>query len=435
MEPPLSEEEVLRQIKKVKEYALAHQSELPQMIYDAMNGLSKTLVAYKEKHGQEGWANTLVDTEGNPIWSEDQRKELNELLPGTIRQAGGALSPGDVQYGVDSKFVAPVPQAPIKTDGLVENVQSYLTTLDEKNKELANIVGPVAMIRSLPGGEAAIPAYPPYIPVKAPIPTNLIVTSINAVLEACRLLVSNNVIDIGILRKILSIVLAVYDILRGDWRSGVLSMLGFFSRSMVFYGVLGKITLWVYNLISPDIRSRISDDMVAGAKSAVLGFWLWFLALVSPEHVRTTINTMVATASKPLEELNKQIEAVEKQAQAAAAPIGARVSFPRVPLNQMPSFDDIQNFQSILHQPEVFCSDGFQAAIQPGLAVPAIRIVLDLANIPTTPEGLAKACAGVPKSVKEAVVQKLQPTVVLQKGGKKTRKNKLKKKSTRKQKG
>jgi hypothetical protein len=433
MEPPLSEEEVLRQIKKVKDYAFAHQSELSQAIYDAMNGLSKTLIAYKEKRGEDGWADTLVDTEGNPLWSEEERKELGTILPGTIKQAGGALFPGDVQYGVESQLVAPIPQVPIQTDGLVEKVQGYLTTLDEKNKQLANIVGPVAMIRSLPGGEAAVPAYPPYIPVKAPIPTNLIVTTINSVLEACRLLVSNNVIDIGILRKVLSLVLAIFDVLRGDWKSGVLSILGFFSRSMVLYGVIGKITFWVYNLISPDIQARLSEDMVAGAKSAVLGFWLWFLALVSPEYVRTTINDMVATATRPLEDLNKQIEAVEKQAQAAAAPIGAKVSFPRVPLNKLPSFDDIQNFQSILHQPEVFCSDGFQAAIQPALTIPAIRIVLDLANIPTSPEGLAKACAGVPKSVKEAVVQKLQPTVVIQKGGKKTRKKKVTKKSTRKQ--
>jgi hypothetical protein len=40
--PPISQEEVLRQIDKVKEYAHAHQNQLPNAIYNAMDGFSRT---------------------------------------------------------------------------------------------------------------------------------------------------------------------------------------------------------------------------------------------------------------------------------------------------------------------------------------------------------------------------------------------------------
>ncbi len=148
------------------------------------------------------------------------------------------------------------------------------------------------------------------------------------------------------------------------------------------------------------------------------------------------------TAKQPLEELNKKIEAVEQQAQASVAAIGAKVEFPRIPLDKLPSFDDIQNFQTILHQPEVYCSPAFKEAMKPALEIPVIRVVFELLNIPTTDEGFAKACANQPASLADAMVDKLKPTVTLpqvnlpqvrlppQAGGK-TRRKRNKRRSTR----
>jgi hypothetical protein len=200
-------------------------------------------------------------------------------------------------------------------------------------------------------------------------------------------------------------------------------MMGVYSKTFMFYGMIGKVGRWVYDFISPDIQTRLEDDLLAGGKSMVVGFWLWFLNLVSPKIVQNTINTLLQTVNMPLELLNKQIDAIEQQAQATAAPLGAKVEFPRIPMDKVPSFEDIQNFQAILHRPEIFCSEGFQAIFTPAIAIPPLRLAFELLNIPTTPEGVAKQCTGVPKTMTEAIVKTMTPTVTIQEGGSNSKKS------------
>jgi hypothetical protein len=147
----------------------------------------------------------------------------------------------------------------------------------------------------------------------------------------------------------------------------------------------------------------------------MVGFWLWWVSILSPDYVRATINDMIATATKPLETINEQLAKVEQQAQASAAKLGAKVIFPRLPIERIPSFDDIQNFQSLLHQPELVCSAAFQQAIQPAMSIPVLRVVLELLNIPITPEKKAEICKDIPadQSIVNSVAEALEPTVVL----------------------
>jgi len=189
--------------------------------------------------------------------------------------------------------------------------------------------------------------------------------------------------------------------------------------------MIGKTSRWVYNFMAPDIQQRIESDLFAGGKSMILGAWLWMASVVSPSYVRDAINQLMETAKQPLEELNKKIAAVEQQAQSSVAAIGAKVEFPRIPLDKLPSFDDIQNFQTILHQPEVYCSPVFKEALKPALEIPILRVVFELLNIPTTDEGFVKACGNQPASLADAMIDKLKPTVTIplpQIGGKTRRK-------------
>jgi hypothetical protein len=192
-----------------------------------------------------------------------------------------------------------------------------------------------------------------------------------------------------------------------------MTFMGVFSSSWMVYGMIGKTTRWVYNFMAPDIQQRIESDMFAGGKSMMLGAWLWMASVVSPSYVRDAINQLMETAKQPLEVLNQKIAAIEQQAQASVAAIGAKVEFPRIPLDKLPSFDDIQNFQTILHQPEIYCSPVFKEAMKPALEIPIIRVVFELLNIPTTDEGFTKVCANQPASLADAMVDKLKPTVTL----------------------
>jgi hypothetical protein len=436
---PISEEEVLRQIDKVKKYVQTHQNELPKALYEAMDGFSRTLLAHKNNQPQP-------TTDGTSQWTQEQQEILKEALPLAI-QKGGALQAGDLKFGPESELVKSALPMDFSLDKIAEQVKHYLASIDQKNRELASIIGPVAMIKQVyPTGDVHVGPFYPYLPVPVAIPTNAILVLINAVLESCRLLVSSSMLDVPILRQILSLVLAIYDVLRGQWRDGVLTMMGFFSESWVLYGVIGKTTRWIYNFIAPDIQQRIESDMYAGFKSMMLGYWLWVASIVSPDYVRLAIQNLIDTAKRPLEEVNQTLATLEAQAQKSAATIGAQVTFPRLPLDKLPSFDDIQNFQTLLHQPELYCSPAFQTALAPAMVIPVLRLVFELMDIPTNSDSLAKACEGQPATLVEAITESLAPTVTMpqipmpslnppiiqeQKGGRKTRSKRSKRRVTK----
>jgi hypothetical protein len=410
---PISEAEVLRTLQEAKTSIQAHKDQLPNALYKAMNGLSQTFLSYKEKNGAAGWAKEAVDEFGEPLWTAEQAAELEAAFPTAVAQAGGAMGVESLKFGPSSSLVTPSEPIDFSIDEIIGNVTSYLAALDKKNRELAALIGPVAIINNMKEDPRIGPL--PFIGREVQIPARAILPMINAALEACRLLVSNQFIDSSFLRSIFSFALAILDISRGEWRDGILSALGLFGKHWMMVGLIGKTTRWVYNFISPDIQSRLSSDIFDASKSMIVGFWLWWVSILSPDFVRATINEMIASATKPLEEINEQLAKVEQQAQASAAKIGAKVVLPRLPIERIPSFDDIQNFQSLLHQPEIVCSAAFQQAIQPALAIPVLRVVLELFSVPFTPEKKAEVCKDIPadQPIAESLTEALKPTVVL----------------------
>lgn len=413
MDDGLTSLKVLEKINMTKQYIQSHQTELPNRLYSAMDGLSRTALAFLEAQGKPGWASSVESEDGDKMWSPEQAQQLEQLIPQTV-QRGGAMGLGTLKFGTESSLIAPAEDLNLPSlDDMVANVRAYLAMLDAKNKEIAKAIGPVAIVNSMTSDIQIGPVIP-WMPVPIMIPPRMLLPIFNALLESCRLLVSSSAFDIPFLRKLFSIVLAIYDVSRGEWRDGVLSFLGFFSNSWMYFGVMGKTFRWVYNFISPDLQTQLEDDVFASMKSAFLGGWLWLIGIISPNFIRSTVNNLVDTAKKPVEELNKTLEQLSAQATESAKQLGVKIEFPKVPLDKIPSFDDIQNFQAILHQPEIVCSPVFQQALAPAMAIPVLRIFLELLDIPTRPEKFAEMCKDQPKSgsVADSITQALTPTIV-----------------------
>lgn len=413
----MSRGEMLENIEKTRKYIESHPEDVMTQLYEAIDGVSRTALEITKPQPRPGWYAKILGEQGKPLWTTAQQASALEnivpvaevLLGGARKQRGGA-GEDTFKFGPDSSLVKPVADQDVSIDKMYEQVTKFLASVDETNKELASVIGPVAFVKGMTT-DPQIGPFPPFIPTPVKIPSRAILPLINAFLETCRILVSNRFVDISIARQIFSLVLAFFDVSRGEWRDGVLSFLGVFSRNMMLVGLVGKTMRWVYNFMSPDIQSRLSDDLFEGSKSMFIGFWLWFISTVSPDFVRMAVNQMIESAKLPLEQLNQQIGAIEEQAKAVGASVGVGVQFPRIPLDSIPSFDDIQNFQALAHQPEIVCSAGFQAAIQPALAIPALRLVLELLNIPTTAEDKAETCKGQPQNVVDAVAKAFTPTV------------------------
>ena len=416
-ETPVTQKDVLDQIQKTKNYVKEHKDELPNFLYNAMNTFSTTLLAYKDAKGEKGWTKDLD-------WTEGQKQVLEECLPRFFDvtqkkgQDGGAYPQLSLKPTTDDSLVQMAPAidpTKISLDSTFYGIRNMLASLDAKNKQFAKILGPVAIINSMKEDPGVGPR-PPYLPFRIQFPARAILPMINAILESIRLFVSvsltNSDYDNTTLRQVLSIVLGIFDISRGEWKDGILSFLGAYSRNMLLMGFLGKTTRWVYNFISPDIQNRLEEDLYASGKSMFVGFWLWTLTVVSPDFVRIRIQELMDKAKENVENFNEKIDAIEAKAQQEASIRGATVKFPRVPMDRFPSFDDIQNLQSILHQPAVFCNPNFQSILKPALKIPPLRIALELMNIPTLDEKIAEYCKNVPTDIVEAATQEFAPTVL-----------------------
>lgn len=394
----ISEAEVLRQIGAAKDALLT--PNLKEHVYNAMDGLSRTLLPFLTKQS----VSTAEDDEGKPLWTPEQSKQIEELLPRTL-QVGGFPT----KLTSQSSLVEPL-QTDISLEKIATQAQIFLKTLDENNRELAKAVGPVAFINKMEKDPAAGP-FLPYVPVRLQLPTRTILPLLNSILEACRLLVITNRFDNPMLRKILSVVLAVLDVSRGEWRDGVLSLLGVISKETLMVGLVAKTARFVYNFISPDIQARLESDMYDSAKSMFIGGWLWLLSVVSPDFLRAQINKLFDASKEALQKFKDTMKPIQEQAIARGKALGLSVKFPEIPLTAIPSFADIQNLQSIFHQPEVVCNPGFQAALAGPSQIPAMRVLLELLNIPISPEAKAAKCQGQPTSMAEAATEAMKPTV------------------------
>lgn len=427
----VNEANLLRQIDLVKKYSAEKVETLPEHVYNAMNGLARSFLAYKDSKGRPGWSRRVVDEYGEAVWSPEQASLLEKagpnlfkLLSGEVAEevapvaasaliGGGALDPPSLRLTPESTAVRPdMTGVTVSLDAIVDSISNKLAELDEKNREIASTIGPVAFINKLEMDPFVGP-FPPYLPARIQIPARAILPSINALMEAVRLLSSEMAFDVGFLRQLSSIVLGVFDILRGEWRDGVLSFMGVISSNWMIYGMIGKTVRWVYNFISPDIQSRLAADVYASFKSMFVGAWFWLFSVVSPDFVRGRLNEIFEANKAAVDELNKKIDLVEAEARKTAADANMRViiNFPRVPLDRLPSLDDIQNIQALLHHPAVLCSPATKTLLAPAMDIPVLRVLLELLNIPTLPEDIQEACKDVGNPIDEGV-KALAPTVV-----------------------
>ena len=403
----MSQAAVLNKIKRTKA-ALADVDDveaLRENIFSFMNAVGRTVLASgtSASTGSQGWAQTIKDEDGNPLWTPEQAS----LIEKAFGQKGGA-SPYQTDPIVDQE--KPYDPASFSLDETYYGVKKYLSDLDERNKVLASQIGTVAMIKDKKNDYIVGP-YPPVLPIPLPISPRIVLPAINTLLESLRLMVSVGPLQSDFLRMVLSITTGIFEVARGEWRNGVLSFLGVFGSWLVYAGTVGKVYRLVYGFISPDIQDRLEDDLFEGGKSLFIGFWLWLFSLTAPQFIRDKMVTLHDTLVDQVNAFNEKVRTIEAAAQLQAAPLGLRVDFKRLDPGAVPSFDDIQNIQRLLRLPQIQCLDATREVVAPLLEQPAVRLVLEMIGITTSEKVLKEKCAGIPRTFGEAAADYLKPTV------------------------
>jgi len=431
----MSDEKEQIEEKLQEAYAILHQDTpyIPERLYEALEGVCSLLLAWKQRNGKAGWSHDLVDLKEKPLFTKHQSvliensfktldPELNTLFSEeseeSLQKGGGANA---FKQGASSDLVklpATINPKDISIDKLYHTVFDTMDQYDEQWREIANSLGIVKGLEAQDyKGTILIPFSPP-IPIPYYVLGKTILPFLNAILDILRLAIGNPMFDIPAARIVLSIVLAFLDLIRGEWKNAVLSLLGVINSSGVVIGFAAKVIHNAWLLISPDLQRELRDTVFRSSKSMVMGFILWSVTTFSPDFVRFAANQFFDKIRMVITEFNEKSAAAEAQAQTAADSMGLKVTFPKIPLGSIPSFDDIQNLQTLAKQPEIFCSPEFQDILAPVLLVPPLRLILELSNIPTMDQDRKKLCVGVDTSaLSNAIVNKVTPTIDIIPGG------------------
>jgi len=425
----ISQIQVDNLIKNTKQSFLNEGSQ--KSLYDAYNGIGTVLLTYRQHGGAPNWSRNLVDTRGAQIYSSEEQQQIEASFKGispfldpvilqdteaaaaAAEQQGGAsgLNPGTgskdfLQY--DNPFGTINPDD-ISIDRAYNKVTSYIEELDEKNRMLAKTLGPFRLINEMKV-DPRIPLPGPLPPI--PIPARSIVPGIMIFLELLRLMVTFGPFRSDFLRKINSLVLAMADLANGSWKNAVLTGVGVFGSTPMMIGIIGKLLNNTFELMSPQVRASLSKEVFKGTKSAFIGFWLYMFSVLAPDAVRNIVNASLQGLEKPLEEFNKKIGSLEDKLQSQLGPSGLQVHFQRLPLEMLPSLDDIQNIQVLAQRPEIYCSPEFQQVLDPLMKLVPIRLALELMNVPTQDDDKAAACVGIDTSgISAAVAKQLEPQI------------------------
>ena len=410
---------ITEKLNETKDILVKEAEKIPESIYSALEGMSSMVLAWKQHGGASGWSQTLVNNDGTQLFDQSEseiiesgvekaRPYLEGVLSDTVTQEGGAPQiPGVPQMpGINPEDVS--------IDKIYYGLISKLDSYDTQWRDIVNNLGVIKTFNET-DQMGVIPFTPPIpyvIPAKFKFPL------INTVLELLRMMVSNQALDMPGFRILLSFGIAILDLVRGEWKHAVLSLLGTYSTSTMYIGIVGKVVRDAWLLIAPDLRTDFSDALFKSTKSFIAGFILWAFGTFAPGSMQKVIQTALDSAAEKIENFNEQISELESKAGDVAKRAGLTVSFKRVPGTLVPSLDDIQRLQTIARVPAIFCSDEFQKIIQPLLLVPPLRLALEMFNIPTIPEVKDKMCSGVPTGpIADTVGDAADPDVGVIPGG------------------
>ena len=417
--PQKRKQQIEQKIRETENVLKGEANKIPDRIYSALEGMSSMALAWKQNGGERGWSQTLVDNDGNQLFTESE----SDLIEAGAEKARpfleSVLHEGQTGGSGALPTVPQMPQMGINPEDVSIDKMYYglLSKLDSYDTQWRDIVNNLGVIKTFNETDqvGAIPFVPP-IPYL--IPAKLKFPLINTVLELLRIMVSTPVLDLPSFRVLLSFGIAILDLVRGEWKHAVLSLFGAYSMNAMYIGIIGKIIRDAWLLIAPDLRTDLTDALFKSTKSFVAGFILWAFGTFAPGSMQKIIQTALDKAAEQVENFNKQIEDLEAKVGDVSKTAGITVSFKRVPEGMVPSLDDIQRLQTIARVPAIFCSDEFQKIIEPLLLIPPLRLALELFNIPTIPETKEKMCSGVPKgSIADTVGDAADPDVGIIPGG------------------
>jgi hypothetical protein len=386
---------------------LFQRSDFATMLSRSTTGILGMIFAIQD--GQE-WAKRAVDEEGQPLFTPAEQEiwtaACEPYLP-LFRgmQRGGADLPTMPSVpsvpSVPSLSVnlgsAETPSAASESAGPDDLFESAFHQYEKANSTIHRYVaqhGPIQMSTFDKGEDiplfpkimtTALQGYPATKGVgmaleKVKLPPRTIYVIVYLLLDMAR--TTSAVMGADQNRKILSIIMAVIDLLRGDWKRAVLSLLGYAGSSPLYMGQLLKVYLALFQTINPRIQRDIIFGTYSLGKSLLIGGLLAVFQVTAPASVRLPV-----------------IEMLEKLAERKEAIDGVLMEQGLAPRSDdlAVSFEDIQRIQSLMDDTAFICSKEYEELTKHVQSNFSLRMVFQLVGIPTSDTFKQERCGKGPR--------------------------------------
>jgi hypothetical protein len=386
-------------------------------IYKSMYNISAiidAIIYHADNDGNNNWAKYITNENDNSILSKDEQIKLeNALKPHILSiktyfnknlQTGGDLSelskiskmsPDFIKSKINSASSA-IPDISIDdvfnklidkvkyTDTLVNNYASKygILRLEKEHDYKPDVqVIPELVIDTI--SEALFVASEGLIlpPIsqeflrKVKIPFRTIITTCYLMLDIVRLSVGTLGLDSS--RKMLSIVVSLIDLLRGDWKKAAFSFIGYYGRSPMLFGEFGKVFISLFGTLSPEIKESIIYGTLDTTKSLIVGILLSIFQVAAPEQIRLPI----IGALEQIAKLKAKIDGTLIEQNMSARPDYFA-----------PTFEDLTNIQAVISDQTIVCSKEFQNSMKTLTSNSIIKLILEILRIPISDEMIIRKC-------------------------------------------
>ena len=395
---------------------LFQRSDFATMLARSTSGILGILFAIQDGQHGEQWAKRAVDEMGRPLLTPEEQTvwtaTCEPYLPffRAWSQKGGADLPTGPSIPATTNVSVPSDPS-VETLGSVSPLEdseqrmgpddffeSAYAQYEKANSTIYQYIskhGPIQMSTFDKGQDiplfpkmmtTALQAYPATKAVgmaleKVKLPPRTLYVIVYLLLDMAR--ISASVAGSDQNRKILSVIMAVLDLLRGDWKKAVLSLLGYAGSSPMYMGQLLKVYMTLFQTINPRIQRDIIFGSYSFGKSLLIGTLLAVFQVTAPVSVRLPLIEI-------LDKLAERKEAIDDVLmEQGLAPRSDDLAV---------SFEHIERLQSLMDDTAFVCSKEYEELTKSVQSNFAIRMVFQLAGIPTSDTFKERRCGKGPST-------------------------------------
>lgn len=398
---------------------------MPERLYKSTDGIMRVINAIIKTKGQ-GWAAQVLNNEGKPLLTKEEQIKFTEAFQPYLETiidyfgpddeiSGGQIPDVSKLSGLSSDFLKtkaaqatksyPIPPfdptTMIGPDDIYAKIVNRIGNLNSTVNNYASKYGVLRLekehdleedVRLIPQPAALaisegvfalstaadfpiLPSITMEILQKIKVPFRTIVFVIYLTLDIARL--AMGIVGPALGRKILSILVAVLELLKGDWKKAILTFIGYYGMIPMLTGQLLKVFISLFGMLAPQIKERIIFGSLDAAKSFIVGLLLAIFQVTAPEEVRLPLIGVLEKIAQHKAKMDDTLKGIG---------LSARPDY------LSPTWADLNNIQAVMNDEAYICSCEFKDLVNAVDKSAIMRIVLQILRIPVNKEMINDKC-------------------------------------------